>query len=758
MATEIFINTDLKDLTANVVANKNRPTQVVRLPQIVEGETLDVQLSLINSNGGYDSRSGDSDVDLAVAVSAKGAAATSGTFTLTAGTETTAPIASNASGQAVQDALNALNSNTGAYGSTVVVTKLAAGSYRVIFDTVGARTIFGGTSIDLAPESEVVAATSVVGSSTIRAQQVIEISQQPAIYTSTWTTHANKFNGQLDANTARVQEFIAAGLESYFEVKVDNDVVCQVPIAVLPAVAAPNSLPAHTLPSDLCDFAADPSTNGCFSVTNWLTDLLSPHLKAVWGNITGTLSDQTDLQAALDAKGSASQQNTNTTNIATNTTNIATKAPIASPTFTGNTTAPLLTTSEIQAVAGEAIEYDAIEHRFRDEDEQPNNLLVIKKTNGVPIGKVGINHNNPKVALHVVGGHVAAGGIDDEALRVVGSGLFTSDNSTALVVAMDTDNNANTSDAILKLKRDERASETGDVEEINIGFVGTDAVYTNQTANAAYLLIENNRVFEIATGTTPTKKLQVNDTGVDVTGNLTLTDSASKIGIRTASPTAALDVGGTIKADDLNVDAQTFYVDKDDDYIKAKAYGSGSFAAITGSENQPKTTPAFGNNGKVVEKTFVKTLKLQGTGFTGLGTPVAIVNKVAGQYIVPLEMTVFNKYGTRSGNWGSTGSQGSLQIGTFQDVDNTGNFAPFLTLPVSTANTDNDWLAHKTFRNIESKQYANRDLVVKALNSNYPSSEANAPDGQWFIRVEYMLIGESGGFENNVDLTIGTAF
>jgi len=316
MATEIFINTDLKDLTANVVANKNRPTQVVRLPQIVEGETLDVQLSLVNSNGGYDSRSGDNTVSLAVSVSARGEAATSGTFTLTAGTETTAAIAYNASGQAVQDALNALNSNTGAYGSTVVVTKLAAGSYRVIFDTVGARTIFGGTSIDLAPESEVVAATSVVGSSTIRAQQVIQISQQPAIYTSTWTTHANKFNGQLDANTARVQEFIANGQDAFFEVKVDNDVICQVPIAVLPAVAAPNSLPAHTLPSDLCDFAADPSTNGCFNVTNWLTDLLSPHLKAVWGSITGTLSDQTDLQAALDAKGSASQQTTNTADIA----------------------------------------------------------------------------------------------------------------------------------------------------------------------------------------------------------------------------------------------------------------------------------------------------------------------------------------------------------------------------------------------------------------------------------------------------------
>jgi hypothetical protein len=312
MATKIYINTDLKDLTANAVANKNRPTQVVRLPQIVEGETLDVELSLVNSGGGYDTRSGDATVTLAVAVSARGAAATSGTFTLTASTETTSPLAWNASAEAVEGALNALNSGSGAYGSKVDVKKLNSGSYRIIFKDVGARTDFGGTSIDLAPESEVTISTAVVGSATIRAQMIIEISQQPAIYTNTWTTGSSKFSGQLNANTARVQELIATGQDAFFEVKVDNDVVCQVPIAVLPAVAALNSLPAHTLPSNLCDFAADPSTNGCFSVTNWLVDLLAPHTKAVWGSITGTLSDQTDLKVALDAK-----------------------APIANPVFTG---------------------------------------------------------------------------------------------------------------------------------------------------------------------------------------------------------------------------------------------------------------------------------------------------------------------------------------------------------------------------------------------------------------------------------------
>ena len=309
MATKIYINTDLKDLTANAVANKNRPTQVVRLPQIVEGETLDVELSLVNSGGGYDTRSGDATVSLAVAVSARGAAATSGTFTLTASTETTAPLAWNASAEAVEGALNALNSGSGAYGSKVDVKKLNSGSYRIIFKDVGARTDFGGTSIDLAPESEVTIATAVVGSATIRAQMIIEISQQPAIYTSTWTTGSSKFSGQLNANTARVQELIATGQDAFFEVKADDDVICQVPIAVLPAVAAPNSLPAHTLPSNLNQFANDPSTNGNFNAANWLTDLGSPENYAVWGNITGTLSNQTDLKAALDAKAPITKPN-----------------------------------------------------------------------------------------------------------------------------------------------------------------------------------------------------------------------------------------------------------------------------------------------------------------------------------------------------------------------------------------------------------------------------------------------------------------
>jgi hypothetical protein len=272
MATSVYINTDLKDLTANAVANINRPTQVVRLPQMVEGEVVDVVLHLVKSNGAYDARSGTA-VDVAVAISAKGKAATSGTFKLNAGTQSTGNLSWNASAEAVAGALNALNGGSGAYGSKVSVSKLANGSYRVIFNDVGARVDIAGQSLDLAPESEVTAATSVVGSPTIRAQQVIEISQQPAIFSETWAVAGSTWTGQLNANTARVQELIAEGADAFFEIKVGTDVVCQVPISILPSVAAPNSFPAHTLPSNLCDFAEDPSTNGCFNPANWREDL-----------------------------------------------------------------------------------------------------------------------------------------------------------------------------------------------------------------------------------------------------------------------------------------------------------------------------------------------------------------------------------------------------------------------------------------------------------------------------------------------------
>ena len=248
---------------------------------------------------------------------------------------------------------------------------------------------------------------------------------------------------------------------------------------------------------------------------------------------------------------------------------------------------------------------------------------------------------------------------------------------------------------------------------------------------------------------------------LDVSGDLVATSGTSKVGIR-KTPTAALDVDGTIKASDININAKGFFVGNgsNGDYLQAKHYGNGDFHDLSDATNQPKSIPAFGSNGKIIEKTLIKTIKLQGTGFTGLGTPVVLVAGVPDKYIVPIEMSVYCDYGTRTGTFADgQGGHSAIQIGTFQNQDNTpsGGFAQLLAVPVSTANTASDWLTRKTAPSMnELKQFANRDLVLKS--TKVPTSEANAPDGEWYITIEYMILDEYESFENNVDQTIGTAF
>ena len=148
---------------------------------------------------------------------------------------------------------------------------------------------------------------------------------------------------------------------------------------------------------------------------------------------------------------------TNTANIATNTASIATKAPTASPTFTGTTNFNgsvdfnstvladngLVTTGDITVNSGkiitneiqckgttvgtaQPINYDSLEHRFRDYDAAPSNLMVIKKINGKNGARVGINvpaSQDPKSALHVAYGG-STDGLDREALRVSGGAFL----------------------------------------------------------------------------------------------------------------------------------------------------------------------------------------------------------------------------------------------------------------------------------------------------------------------------------------------
>lgn len=102
-------------------------------------------------------------------------------------------------------------------------------------------------------------------------------------------------------------------------------------------------------------------------------------------------------------------------------------APTASPTFTGDATIPKIIATEIQCVGttsgtAQPIKYDSLEHRFRDYDESPTNLMVIKKIDGSTGARIGINKDTADAALHIVAGTTS--GTEDTALKVVGGAFF----------------------------------------------------------------------------------------------------------------------------------------------------------------------------------------------------------------------------------------------------------------------------------------------------------------------------------------------
>jgi len=232
----------------------------------------------------------------------------------------------------------------------------------------------------------------------------------------------------------------------------------------------------------------------------------------------------------------------------------ATNHLLITPTYT-ETLKPLSTTG-IQAarISGQQtafinLTYDAGIHTFRDFDDDPNDMMVIRKaastTGGMymPEAVVGINTNSPDAALHIVGQGART---DNVVLKAIGSGLFSSKNDLALHLKVDTDNStagegysgANGS-IILKLQQDHTSNSGTNVERMNVGFIGASGGgrYTNSTANAAFIEVENNKPFEISTG--GQKSLSISSSGnITTGGNLTVPGSLNTGNITTVGNTS----------------------------------------------------------------------------------------------------------------------------------------------------------------------------------------------------------------------------
>ena len=227
---DIFINTD-RPVDRSIVAGINQPQREAPIGAFVAGSSYDVNLYFVKNDGSYNALSGVGGTDIHVAISTI-SRPESGTFTLTDGTDTTSAISYGASAQVVEDALNALNSDTGLNLGTVSlvdVVKVNDTQYTITFRTFGAMTALSGSTVSLFPESTPTGSIAVTGSSTVYAQQTIELTRQPAIFQETWSTITNGFSGTIALNTTRLLQSLALepGQPFYLEVKLDAETVAR---------------------------------------------------------------------------------------------------------------------------------------------------------------------------------------------------------------------------------------------------------------------------------------------------------------------------------------------------------------------------------------------------------------------------------------------------------------------------------------------------------------------------------------------------
>lgn len=153
------------------------------LPSIefLQGDRVQVEVHMVKILNGFMS-----EVDfptgsvLRMAIGKIDASATSGTYTISYGGNTTAPILFSATESQIQTALNALASITSAGG--VTVAKFSNSLYKVSFNQVGVRTLFTIDGSLLTPPCSTRSVSLKAGSVTDKGEFLIKVKQSPVAF------------------------------------------------------------------------------------------------------------------------------------------------------------------------------------------------------------------------------------------------------------------------------------------------------------------------------------------------------------------------------------------------------------------------------------------------------------------------------------------------------------------------------------------------------------------------------------------------
>jgi len=210
MATTIDINLDR---SGGLVAGGSCPYGV--LPKLTRNDEYVLRLRVLerNANGAY------TDAVLAspsfkVGIGSLGDVPTTGEFKLTIGATTSSAISYNATTTQVLNAISGIAGN-----SLIEIYGNSGSGWLVTAATANTALSFGGASYTLFPTSSVLINTRRNPGTDIKAQQVIELSRNPAVFSDTFTTVC----GDVLA-LSKIQDGSSTQNEVY-ELTVGNDVL-----------------------------------------------------------------------------------------------------------------------------------------------------------------------------------------------------------------------------------------------------------------------------------------------------------------------------------------------------------------------------------------------------------------------------------------------------------------------------------------------------------------------------------------------------
>lgn len=265
-ALKLYVNIAETNPTAALVVNEQNLLPVP-LPEFVLGDVREVELYLADGEGDFSSISGSGSYTPRMAIGPRASLPSSGTYTLTDGTDTTTSLDYNASASAIQTALNALNTAAGPFSDTVTVEG-SFPSYRVTFDSNGAQTNLSVGTNALSPESGITISEITAGDGSTQEVQGLHIARQPLSLQETFAQITDGWSGELSFATYEMRSHLGSSetaTDLYLEVEVTDSsgnrrTYLQIPITVRNEVIDASAL----VPSSLASYQSETEARAAY--------------------------------------------------------------------------------------------------------------------------------------------------------------------------------------------------------------------------------------------------------------------------------------------------------------------------------------------------------------------------------------------------------------------------------------------------------------------------------------------------------------